>query len=520
MGNWLIMSDNFVNIQSILKAKAKCFGKRKFIIYGSKIISFKEVDILSSKLAKGFSKIGLKPKDRVCLWLYNCPEFIITYFAVIKVGACVVPVNDMLKPQEVSYIVDNCKAKFFVTSVDKVNAALGFKNKFDFLKQIISFPCPEDLSGVISFYDIIEREDSNFENYDSKSDDVASIIYTSGTTGRAKGAMLTHGNFISNVIGSVSAINSNSREVVLCILPLFHSFAFTVCFLIPLYVGGKTVIMRSLSPFKRVIRAIIKNRVTVFVGVPSLFNILKEHNIPWFLKIPFLRKLNPVRLCISGAAALSKDTTIKFEEKFKMPLLQGYGLTEASPVVSLNPYKGLRKPDSVGIPLSGVKVKIDSPNVLDGVGELLVKGPNVMKGYLNMQFETEEVLKDDWLYTGDLATIDPEGYIYIVGRKKDMINVRGFNVYPREIEDVLCMHPDIKEAAVVGVDHPHKGEVPVAFVVKEKQGQVQLKELLFFLKKNLASYKIPFKIEFIDFLPKNTTGKVLKRNLRAEYSSR
>ena len=275
--------------------------------------------------------------------------------------------------------------------------------------------------------------------------------------------------------------------------------------------------MRSVRPFKRVIRAIFGHRVSVFVGVPSLYAILAETKLS-FVQSFLNMLLNPIRLCISGAAALPYAVWEKFEKKIKRPLLQGYGLTEASPVVSLNPWRGKRKPDSIGLPLPSVQVKVvdvrDKEVPQGEVGELLVKGPNVMKGYYNLDEETAKALRGGWLYTGDLAKIDEKGYIYIMGRSKEMINVRGFNVYPREIEDLLYRYPYVKEAAVVGVFHRHRGEVPVAFVVSEKS--LTQSEITGYLRSNLASYKIPLKIIFRHSLPKNPAGKILKKQLQED----
>jgi len=290
--------------------------------------------------------------------------------------------------------------------------------------------------------------------------------------------------------------------------------------LLPLYKGAKIVIMRSVRPFKRVVRAIFKHRVTAFVGVPSIFNILSEARFArWQLLLNWI--INPVRLCISGAAALPFEVWYKFEKKFRRPLLQGYGLTEASPVVSLNPLRGENKPYSVGKALPAVTAKViakDGQEVLpQEVGELLVKGDNVMQGYYHLPAETEKTLRDGWLYTGDLAKIDKDGFIYIMGRLKEMINVRGLNVYPKEIEDVLYKYPKVKEAAVVGVLHRHRGEAPVAFIVKKED--VKEREILSFLRNNLASYKIPLRIFFKESLPKNATGKILKVELQKEVEN-
>lgn len=350
--------------------------------------------------------------------------------------------------------------------------------------------------------------------------DLAVILYTSGTTGFPKGAMLSQQNLIANAQDSATAIKASSKDTFICILPLFHSFAATVCMNLPILIGAKIVMMKSVRPFKRIIRAIRRNRVSIFVGIPSMYTILKNIKLPKIFQTPLIKLFNPVRVCISGAAALPQDTFYGFEKKFRIPLLEGYGLTEASPVVTLNPLTAMRKAGSIGLSLSkNIELRIvDDLNRLLGqgeVGELLVKGPNVMQGYFRKEEATREALKDSWLYTGDLAKFDAEGYVYIVGRKKEMINVRGLNVYPREIEEVLYQNPKIKEAAVIGIIDEHKGEVPKGFLVLQDGLQATEHEFIQYLRQRLAPYKIPKYIEFRDSLPKNATGKILKRVLVA-----
>jgi long-chain acyl-CoA synthetase len=261
--------------------------------------------------------------------------------------------------------------------------------------------------------------------------------------------------------------------------------------------------------------------VRVFVGIPSIYNIFKDIRLPKILNTGLLRLLNPVRICISGAAALPVDTFLGFQKRFRIPLLEGYGLTEASPVVTLNPLKDKRKAGSIGLSLSkNIELKIvdNEDNVLGPgkIGELLVKGPNVMQGYFKQEEATRQALKDGWLYTGDMAKFDHEGYVYIVGRKKEMINVRGLNVYPREIEEVLYQNPKIKEAAVIGISDVHKGEVPKGFIVLRDGEVASEHEIIQYLRERLAGYKIPKYITFRNSLPKNATGKILKRLLQEE----
>ncbi|MCD6134196.1 MAG: long-chain fatty acid--CoA ligase [Candidatus Omnitrophica bacterium] len=497
----------------ILRNSAQAYPEKTFVIFGSKRLSFREIERMSSSLAAYFIREGISKGDRIALWLQNVPEFVISYFGIVFCGATVVPINTLLKREEAKFIIGDSKAKFIICSNSRIEDCLNIILRVDNLKKIISFSfSPRAFYQVEDLYSIISQK-INLPSVFVSPSDLAAILYTSGTTGKPKGACLRHSNLMANVKDCASLIKVRRKDRFLCILPLFHSFASTVCMLLPLYCGASMVLFRAVRPFKRILRSIIRNRISIFVGVPSLFNILKEIKLPWFLRGVIMKIFNPVRICISGAAALSPQTLREFEAKFKVPLLEGYGLTEASPVCSLNPLKK-RKAGSIGLPLPSVEMRIDSPQ--EGIGELLVKGPNVMAGYLNKEEETKEVLKEGWLYTGDLARCDEEGYFYIVGRRKEMINVRGLNVYPREIEEILYLNPQIKEAAVVGINHPHRGEVPVAFVVLQPQADIKEREIINYLKRHLASYKIPFRVKIKDVLPKNATGKVLKENLKSE----
>ena len=510
------------NLRELLSASVSKFPNKLAIIFGQQKISFKDLDVLSTRIACGLLNLGVKKGDRVALLLANSPHFIISYFAIVKIGAVVVPINNMFKLEEVSYVVSDSQVSFLITSTEFLDMAIRLQRGISCLKGIVSVSKKE-----INFPNIYEwvnnpAKDTDISKITIAEDDSAVILYTSGTTGRPKGAILSHKNIASNVNASKKAIDATSRDRVVCILPLFHSFAATVCMLLPLSCGAAVVVMRSPRPFKRLLRLVRKNRVRIFVGVPSFFHILSEVKLPKTLKyVPFLlRYAFPFRVCISGAAALPVPVWEKFSKRFRVSLLEGYGLTESSPVVSLNPFRGVNKPGSVGFPVADVQVKIvdedGKEREIGQVGEIIVQGPNVMKGYLNNPQATQETIRGGWLFTGDLGKMDKDGYIYIVGRKKDMINVRGLNVYPREIEDLLVMHPAIKEAAVIGIADYHKGEIPKGFVVLKEGKQVAERELINYLREHLANYKIPRHFEFRNSLPKNTTGKILKRKLIEE----
>ena len=511
------------NLGELLSNSAKKHPLRTAIVFGQKKINYKTLDEMTSQIAAGLIDLGIKKQDRIALFLDNCPEFVIAYFAILKAGAVVVPINYMFKIEEAKYILENSESICLVTSRTYVEMAEELRLRVESLKYIITTGHSKE--DVIDFNRLKRNPQNRLEKISPEPNDLAVILYTSGTTGYPKGAMLSHYNLISNAKDSAEAIKATYKETIICILPLFHSFAATVCMILPLSIGAKIVIMKSVRPFKRVIRAIRKNRVSIFVAVPSVYNILKNMKFPRIFNSPLIRLFNPVKICISGAAALPVEIFKGFEKKFRIPLLEGYGLTEASPVVTLNPLKGIRKAGSIGINLSGnIELKIvdekDNPLGPNEVGELLVKGPNVMLGYYKQEEATRQTIKDGWLYTGDMAKFDEDGYVYIVGRKKEMVNVRGFNVYPREIEEVLYQNPKIKEVAVIGIADPHKGEVPKAFVVLKENTSASEHEIIEYLRQRLADYKIPKYIEFRGALPKNTTGKILKRILKDEEDKR
>ncbi len=299
-------------------------------------------------------------------------------------------------------------------------------------------------------------------------------------------------------------------------LPLFHSFTITTSLLLPIFVGARIILLPGIAR-EQIRQTIIKQKPTIMLGVPTVYNMFANAQVSFFSRL-----LNPIRVYVCGGAPLAPEIHRQFEKKYKRFLLEGYGLSEASPVVSLNP-AGKTKPSSAGLPVPGVRVKVINDQGRDlgtnEVGELLVRGPNVMQGYWRNSEATRQAIKDSWLYTGDLARIDEGGYIYIVGRKKELIIVRGMNVYPREIEEVLYRHPAVAEAAVIGVSDPNRGEIPKGIVALKKNFQVSEKELKDFCRQHLAAYKVPHSIEFRSELPKTGSGKISKRHLRQEHSA-
>ncbi|UCB57508.1 MAG: long-chain fatty acid--CoA ligase [Candidatus Omnitrophota bacterium] len=503
-----------MDLVHLLEESARKFSWRRCLISAEGNYSYhslnKEVNQLAFALKE---KLGVKKGDKVAILLNNCPQFIIALFAILKAQGVCVPLNVFLSSNELNYVLKDSRSKLLISSTD----FLEVLHKLPPKKVILT---DKEAPGEIFqndrffYWDKVlmkNRSGNPFLAIDPES--LALLLYTSGTTGFPKGVMLSHRNIYSNVLASVSALEIKPQERFLLLLPMFHSFTLTVCIFIPIYAGARIAIIKSVRPFQKVLRSVLLNRITIIVGIPQLFDILQGINLPAIFRM-FLR----VRVCISGAAPLSVETLRRFNEKFKsISLLEGYGLTESAPVVSLNPLRGLRKPGSIGLPLPGVETKIireDESEANRGeTGELIVKGPNIMLGYFNHPEQTKETIKGGWLFTGDMAKIDNDGYIYIVGRKKEMILVHGMNVYPSEIENILKTHPKIKEVAVIGKRDKSKGELLLAFIVLHKDASISEKEIRDYCRGKIANYKIPRLIEFREDLPKTPTGKVLKRKL-------
>ncbi|HDQ26293.1 MAG TPA: long-chain-fatty-acid--CoA ligase [bacterium] len=504
-----------MNLVEILNRAADQAASKKFLVYEKDSLSFGDFREKSRRFAAGLKAMGVKKTDKVAILLNNSFEFLIAYFGTVMLGAEAVPLNTFLKLDEIVYILDDSKTKIFITSSDFSPVLKDFKsNRMQALTNIVSAG-PLDALQYTEF-DCVYR-DEPVPHISINDNDTAVIIYTSGTTGRPKGAMLTHKNLISNVESGISAIHISKNDRFIIFLPMFHAFSFTVCVLIPLYCMCHLTIIKSIQPFGKIVKALIKDRITIFVAIPTVYNVLASKRFNKFLLGLYL-KITPLRVCVSGAAPLAAEVLKKFEEKFKVPLMEGYGLSEASPIVSVNPLDGVRKAGSVGPPIPGVQAEITDENgvilPLESIGEIIVNGPNVMKGYYNKEEETKEIIKDGWLYTGDIGKKDKDGYIYILDRKKDLIITNGMNMYPREVEEVLYSHPAVADASVVGKTDLSHGEIPIG-VIKLKEGAFATDtELKKFCRSAVAPFKVPHRFEFWDELPRTGTGKVLKREIR------
>ncbi|ABB14290.1 long-chain-fatty-acid--CoA ligase [Carboxydothermus hydrogenoformans] len=467
-------------------------------------VTYREMAKIIEKYAVFWQQKGLKPGDKVLLVSGNSPEFVYTYFGVVKAGGIIIPVNMGLAPEEIRYIFGDAQARF-VAIQEKIWLTLKER-----------FPLPEEM--VIVLNEALTSEIMNLEAkfIEPTYNDVCTILYTSGTTGFPKGAMLTHENLIFDTDSVTRFAEVDENDNYLAVLPLFHSFAWTACLLAPLYTGATCTIEDGFNP-REIGKVLVAEKITIFLGVPSMFVYLLEY-------LP-REAFNSVHLAVSGGSSLPPQFFYAFEEKFGVPLVEGYGLTEASPIVTLNPRRGPRIPGSIGKVLPGMEVKIVDENLNElppgEVGELMVFGKNVMKGYYNKPEETAKVLVNGGLLTGDLGKKDEQGYLYIVDRKKDLIIVSGFNVYPTEVERAILDHPAVREVAVVGVPDGVRGEAVKAFItLKEGYNNLTRKELSEFLRDKLAAYKIPRYVEVLPELPKNATGKIMKKVLRGENTNK
>ncbi|WP_286925467.1 MULTISPECIES: fatty acid--CoA ligase family protein [Lysinibacillus] len=485
--------------------------------------TYGEFEFTVGRFAKGLQELGVEKGDHVAFLLGNTPHYLIALYATMRLGATAIPINPIYTPDEISYILHNGDVK----AVIALDALLPLVEKgVQAFPQVTSFIICEttaDTSEKIAalsqeakvkthlFTQVIANVSDSLQPVEVADDDNAIILYTSGTTGTPKGAMLTHENIYSNARDVAHYLGYKADDRIIATLPVFHVFALTVVANAPLLSGATVLLAPRFSPTE-IFALAREQKATVFAGVPTMYNFLYQ-----------LPEGNPedfstIRLAISGGASLPVALLHNFEKKFNVRVSEGYGLSEASPVTCFNPLDRDRKAGSIGTSICNVENKVVDVNgqevPVGEVGELIVRGPNVMKGYYKLPEETAMAIRDGWLYTGDLAKVDEEGYFYIVDRKKDMIIVGGFNVYPREVEEVLFAHNNIVEAAVIGYPDPNLGEAVHAYVVLKEVAATSTEDLLAYCTKHMVKYKVPKVIEIMDELPKNTTGKILRRSLK------
>jgi long-chain acyl-CoA synthetase len=491
-----------LNLAENLSTSARRDAEHAALKLDESVLSYAALDDASARVTALLRERGVEPGDRVALMLPNVPHFAIVYYGVLRAGATVLPMNVLFKRREVSFLLGDSEARVLV-------AWHGFAEEAELGAAETAAEClilapgefEQLLAGIDPVADVAGRDPS----------DTAVILYTSGTTGTPKGAELTHGNLARNAEVSRQLFSLDTQSVILGSLPLFHSFGQT-CTLNAAMLVGATVTLLPRFEAGKALEIVERDRATVFMGVPTMYNALLNH--------PERERfdVSSLQVCVSGGASLPVELLHAFEKAFGCPILEGYGLSETSPVASFNHPDAVRKPGSIGKPVDGVEMKLvdeagaDVP--LGEVGEILIRGHNVMKGYWRRPEATAEAISaDGWFASGDLARMDEDGYFFIVDRKKDMIIRGGYNVYPREIEEVLYSHPEVREVAVVGVPHPELGEEVGAAVALKPGADATAEELRDFVKEQIAAYKYPRLVWFVDELPKTATGKILKREI-------
>jgi long-chain acyl-CoA synthetase len=509
-----------MNLAGAFVASVQKNSQKIALFWGEREYSYNELWLLTNYVSDQLrQQFGVKPGDRVGLWLKNCPEFVPAVFGILHAGAVVVPINNFLKADEVNFILSDAGIDMLITDAElgahyrALQAARPHLKLFR-VEQIEANA--QEIRNRAAEFAIPAPDPQNPATQppyplwpDRAESDLAMIIYTSGTTGKPKGAMLSHGNLLHNIESCRIVLRTVSADRFAVLLPLFHSYMLTCGLLLPLFIGGSIVLVKSLHPVRNVLQEIILRQATVMPAIPQVFRGMVNAPIP----VPL-----PLRICVSGSAPLPAQILKEFEAKFHIPLIEGYGLSEASPVVAKNPLDRTRKAGSIGLPIPNVEMSIQDDTGrelrIGETGEVCVRGGNVMLGYWKQPAETAKVMRNGWLLTGDVGYRDNEGYYYITDRKKDMILVNGINVYPREVEEVLYQFPGVKEAAVVGVQDSRKGEQPVAYLVPTDGTVISEKALRHFLRRKLANYKIPRKVVIMSALPRNASGKVLKTTLR------
>jgi long-chain acyl-CoA synthetase len=523
-----------INVYEFLDNSAKDFGSRTAIWFMKNKISYKKLLELVERLATALVDLGLKRRDVVAIMIPNFPQFIIAYYGILKAGGIVTACSVLHTEHELSYQLNDSGAEIIIAWDNQIEKIQKIRDRTRLRHVIITnvfdySPMaprnPPEITGTKQLLNLINNTKPNPPKFETNSeDDVACLQYTGGTTGLPKGAMLTHRNLVSNCIavGAWAGKEFNrGKETILTNLPLFHIYGQTVCMNLHVYMGSTIALNPDPRDQKSLFEMIKSTKPSMFPGVPTMYmRLLERDDLEDYAK-----DLKSIRVCNTGAAPMPPEVLKEFEERTGGMIIEGYGMTEASPVTHSNPFQSARKVGSVGMPIPDTDVKIvdisDYTKIIQPgeAGEIMIKGPQVMKGYWNKPEATEGQLKDGWLLTGDIGKMDEDGYFYIVDRKKDMIDVSGFKVYPREIEDVLFEHEAIESAAIIGVPDPNlpgSEKVKAYIVLKDgyKESEEMEAELKEYCRQIVAPYKVPKYIEFRKELPETLVGKVLRKDLK------
>jgi long-chain acyl-CoA synthetase len=521
-----------LNLASVISHHARQAPQKEAVIWNDVRLTYGQLDALSNRVANALVEMGIGYDDKVALVCPNLPFFPIVYYGIMKVGAVVVPLNVLFKPRELIYHLTDSEAKavFVFEGTDELPMAQTVKEAFDQVptcKKLIvmtkDLMAPSPIPGHETLTQVTFDKSEYFEVYPTRPDDTCSILYTSGTTGQPKGAELTHFNIYMNSIAAYSlhlpAIDFTKNEQLTCLitLPLFHTTGQTVQMNASMYGGIRIVLLPRFEP-AATLEAMVREKVNFWIGVPTMYwAILKYVEETGFDTLAIAESLI---VPTSGGAPMPVELIERFDKIFGLRVLEGYGLTETSPIACFNQFEKPSKPGTVGQPLMGIEVKCFDDNDVEVPrghrGEIVIRGHNVMKGYYKRPEATAEAFRSDWFHTGDIGVIDEDGYIAIVDRKKDMILRGGYNVYPRELEEVIITHPAVSICAVVGVADERLGEEVKAFVVLNEGARLSEDELIEWCKEQFAANKYPRYVEFRESLPIGGTGKIFKRALREE----
>ncbi len=515
-----------LNLAHALERSAFLHPAKQAIAFADKAFTYAQLNAVANQVANGLVAKGIGPGDKVALSCPNLPYFPMIYYGILKTGAAVVPLNVLFKGAEVAYHLKDSEAKAYFCFEGTAELPMGQAGWAGFNEApgcehfflITADPTqPPGIEGAQTLGMLLKDQPPAFQTAATSAEDTAVILYTSGTTGQPKGAELTHANMAINALASQLLMKGTENDTTLIVLPLFHSFGQTVLMNATVYMAGKMVLIPRFDP-KVVFAALQQHAVTVFAGVPTMY--IGLLNFPGADEFDLKTIAANLRLGVSGGASLPVEVLTQFQKKFDVTILEGYGLSETSPVATFNYIESERIPGSIGQPLQGVEVRImDAEGKLlgpDEVGEVVIRGHNVMKGYYRRPEATAEAMRGGWFHSGDIGKQDANGNFYIVDRLKDMILRGGYNVYPREIEEVLMQHESVAMAAVIGIPHPTHGEEIMAIVVPKPGAATDAEALKAWTKERLADYKYPRVIEYREQLPMTATGKILKKELKAE----
>lgn len=500
-----------MNLPARLAEIARVSPGQEAIVFKNRRTTYAQLENRVNQLAGGLQQLGIKPGDRVLLTMGNCPEFVIAYYAVIRMKGVVVPVSPQYTINELGVIIKDCLPAAVITSPELKETLAAINKDAGTPRWVIVNNDKTEEEAFLTFGEVCDKGTGVFPEMKYSRDDVAVILYTAATAGKPKGAMLTNYNLYSNALTFSQMCRMSPSDRALMTAPVYHAAAQTCIMNNSIVAGSTIVIQEGWQGAEETLKIIQEEKITFFFGPPTMYSFI--------INCPNLEKYDTssLRIALTGAASMPPDLYEEFESKMNLTLTEGYGLTETSPVVTLNFIKESGKPGSIGKPIPGVEVKIfdyEDREVPQGqVGEIVVRGPNVMKGYYNQDEETKWALRNGWFHTGDLAYFDPDGDLYIVDRKKELIIRGGININPREVEEVLYDHPDIFEVAVVGVPDAVMGEEVLAFVMPREGRKLDEEELKNFCRGKMAGYKIPRYYRFVDNLPKTSSGKLMRKEL-------